>query len=232
MASVKSAFSTTIHQQTLLRPRQKILVAVSGGLDSLVLTKLLRDYQRSAGQELVLAAAHVSLPEIPLPTRQRTILTENLEKWQIPLAILQGKQKSKTDFNCYRCAQERRKQLCIYSDQNDFDAIALGHNRDDYLETGLLNLIHHGHLESLAYRETMFQGQITIIRPLLSIAKKQLRQYARQVGIHVPKTNCPYGDQSHRTQVRHLIRDIARLNKAFRKNLGRTIDRWNIHLPN
>lgn len=232
MASVKSVFSTTIHQQKLINARQKILIAVSGGIDSLVLTKLLYDYRNSVDYELNLEAVHVDLPKVSLPAAHQTLLTNYLKNWHIPLTIVKGELKSGANFNCYVCAKERRKQFCLYSDQYNFDAIALGHILDDYLETGLLNLIHHGHLESLAYREAMFKGRIIIVRPLLSIAKKQLLTYAKSEQLSIPKTECAYGKNSQRAEIRQLIRKLSQLRKPFRKNLQRAIDRWNASIRN
>lgn len=227
MATLLSGFIKLNSAYQLIGNGDRLLLAVSGGIDSLCMAAVLHEYRRMGACPFELQAAYVRIPEVALADDQIEQLRSVLNKWEIPLAVIEGRVPSKSRFRCYACAKERRKQLCIYCDSEEFDALACGHHLDDYLETGLLNLVYGGHLESLCPKQTMFDGAITVIRPLLRHPKKHIRAYAQTAGLDGIKAHCPFEADNQREKIRQLIRELSTLNRAFRKNLCNALDRWN-----
>ncbi len=227
MSSLIPQFIKLNSKFNLIKPNDKILIAVSGGSDSLTMAKLLHEYRLSIDDSISLHAVHIDITQVSISQKQMDNLENLLAEWYIPLTIVRGKIPENIKFNCYTCAKERRKHLCIYSDENNFSSIAVGHNSDDYIETGFMNLIYHGHLKSIQPKELMFNGVITIIRPLLTISKNYILSYAKGSGIITEKHYCPYGLKSKRETVRALLRKISSKNRSFSKNLKNAIDSWN-----
>jgi tRNA 2-thiocytidine biosynthesis protein TtcA len=227
MSSILSAFCRLNQVYQLIVPGQKILLAVSGGIDSLAMAVLLKEYQRASGINLDLQAIYVRIPQVALPEKDITTLATILSGVQIQLKVISGEVSSKDDFGCYLCAKERRKQLSLYANRNDFDAVAVGHNLEDYLETGMMNLIYHGTLESLKPRQAMFDDQIIAVRPLLSISKKHIVAYAKSLNPPRVHPKCQFESDSKRAAVRQKLIELQRLNKAFVPNLHHAINRWN-----
>lgn len=210
----------------LFQPNQSILLGLSGGVDSMVLLALLSDLRHCLTFPLRLTAAYIALPPVALPTEERTAIAASCARYGVPFTVIDGSIPEAPTLDCYSCARQRRRLLCEHALSNHCDTIALGHNQDDYLETGLLNLIYHGHLETLPPRQSLLDGQVTIIRPLLNIPKKHILAYARQTQLTYSSTTCPYGQHNRRTQVRALLRQLSKLNRRVRANLLNAIDQW------
>ncbi len=227
MSSIFSAFCRLNQIYQLIAPDQKILLAVSGGIDSLAMAVLLKEYQRASGINLDLQAAYVRMPQVVLSEKDLATLTTVLSGIQIQLKVISGKVSPKDIFSCYLCAKERRKQLSLYANRNSFAAVALGHNLEDYLETGTMNLIYHGTLESLQPRQVLFDGAVTFVRPLLGIPRKHIVAYLKGLNYPVLKIQCSYASENKRVVARQLIRQMTALQRGFRKNLRSATNYWN-----
>lgn len=195
----------------------------------MVMAHLFARMRDSSSVNLYLEAIHVVIPEVKLAEENMDNMQRYLEEWNIPLTIVEGKIREGCRFRCYVCSKERRKQMLLYYYKKGFSALAIGHNEEDYIETGLLNLIFHGNLLSLDIQEYMFSKTVRIIRPMIIIRKKWIFNYARENGIRVREHDCPYGKDSKRAMVRKLIKDISLENRGFRANLKKAIDRWNAY---
>ncbi len=227
MATIQSAFYNSINKHNLVKPDQKILLAVSGGIDSLIMTILFNEYNKALNNSLDLQAVYIKIQQVTIEDQRINQIQKYLHEWNIPFQIINGSVSDDVKFRCYACAKERRKQLCIYSDKNNFDAISLGHILDDYLETGLMNMIFHGQLESIKPKDTMFNGTITILRPLLPIYKSKIIQYADSIKIELSKHDCMFEENNKRNEIRKMIKQLSILNKGYKSNLRKIINKWN-----
>jgi len=222
------SFSNHIYHNDLIQNNDKILLAVSGGIDSLVMAHLFDHYQKKSSQNIKLQAAHIDIQQVSIGSKKINQLLKFFETLGIDLQTISAGMDPERKYNCYSCSKERRKQLFTYYDENDFSAIAFGHHRDDLIETGFMNLINHGTLETLKSVDFMFDGVIKVIRPLLAAPKKNIQYYAKQKQIKViNKNDCQYGLNSKRSEVRQYIRQISQDNKAFKKNLYNAILEYN-----
>jgi len=216
-----------IYHNGLIKENDKIVMAVSGGIDSMVLSHLLKNYADRRKDNIFLEAVYVQIDEVALADERLNYLHHFFDQLQIRFTVLTGKIYQGVDLNCFICARERRKQLCTYAIESGFDSIAYGHILDDYLETGLMNMIAHGHLESLTPFDTMFDNKIQVIRPLLRFNKKQIYCYARNNGIKEGKHKCGYEHHNMREQVRDLILQQKKIHPVYRKSLRKIINKWN-----
>jgi len=216
-----------IYHNKLIQANDKIAIAVSGGIDSMVMSHWLKHYCDKRNDGIKLEAVYVKIDEVMLGDERLDYLEEHFKKLDMDFTILTGKVPVNVDFHCYTCARERRKQLCIYTIENGFDSIAFGHILDDYLETGLMNMITSGHFKSLVPFDTMFEKKIQIIRPLLRFSKKQIRRYARDNDLHDGKHKCNFEKHNIRDDVRKLIKDSSKIHPNYEKSLRKVINKWN-----
>ena len=103
--------------------------------------------------------------------------------------------------------------------------MAFGHHADDAAATVLLNLMFTGRVETMPPRIEMFDGAVTIIRPLIYLPEKELARYSRAAGFPDPLPPCPQGLTSKRAQMKALLRQFGRDQTQIKANLWRAARR-------
>ncbi|MCD6099642.1 MAG: hypothetical protein J7K33_03560, partial [Candidatus Marinimicrobia bacterium] len=171
MATLYSFFVRSLYRYALIKPGERVLLAVSGGVDSMVMAHLFARLRDSSSDNFYLEAVHVVIPEVKLSEENMSKMCRYLEEWKVPLTVIEGKIRRGYKFGCYVCSKERRKKMLLHYYEKRFSALAIGHNEEDYIETGLLNLIFHGNLLSLDIQEYMFDKSVRIIRPMIIVKK-------------------------------------------------------------
>ena len=150
-----------MHDYSMLADGDQVLIAVSGGVDSLVLTWILDYWQHKAPIRYGLLAVHI---DNGFDISTNDTITKQLEKINVPFLI------KKTDFwekaavaedgksVCYHCARLRRNLLFSIAEQKGFNKIAFGHHKDDILETFFINLLYAGNLSTMVPKQELFEG--------------------------------------------------------------------------
>ena len=114
--------------------------------------------------------------------------------------------------------------------------VALGHHKDDIIETLLINIFYSGEISSMLPFQSLFKGKITLIRPLALIEEKKIERFAREMNLPFGPSGCPSSGKTKRKEVKELIvkainRDRKlhpRIGKSIRQDGGRSVleDRW------
>jgi tRNA 2-thiocytidine biosynthesis protein TtcA len=205
-----------------------IAVAVSGGKDSQALLRLLRLWQPSAPFRYELCAVHIVLDGITPghPPEQRMELESLFQSLEIPYAIrhVSISAAERASLDCFRCSRQRRKEILSTAHEMGCNKVALGHHADDIATTALLNLFFHGRFESMAPRMELFDGLLTLIRPLALMEEKDIVTYARAAGFWKPEGCCPTGEESERAYMHQLLRTIKRRVPRAQVNLYRAVE--------
>ena len=205
----------------LLTAGDRVAVAVSGGKDSRTLLDLLLRYRERVPFHYDLIALHVVGTAAGLPD-----LSDVLRPWFEALGVeyhfvpLELPPDEPLPLTCFRCAWNRRKALFLTADRLGCNKLALGHHADDAAVTALLNLLFAGRLETLEPRVVFFGGRITVIRPLIYIAAKDLAYYARLAEFPAPPP-CPGGADSRRRQIEEFLRSLGPHQDRVRANIWR-----------
>jgi len=203
----------------------KILVAVSGGKDSLTMLQVLSDRKKFVPIKYDLLAVHV---DMGYPCQHPKILAEYFEKMGIDyhiekIDILKG--KTRKDITCFWCSWNRRKALFETAVRLGCTKVALGHHMDDIVETVLLNLFFQGEISAMCPKQELFKGQITIIRPLAYVEEDLIRKFAKGLDFPHHKCACPNSITSKRTKVENIIKDLEKISPDIKKNIFRSVKR-------
>ncbi len=223
--AIKKRFNKGCVNYRLLEDGDRILVALSGGKDSLLLLRLLAERSRIWRPKIHVEAAHVVMDNIPYET-DRSYLQAFCDEAGIKLHILHSSFDESTDrrkTRCFLCAWNRRKTLFEFAVAQGFNKVALGHHMDDILTTFLLNITYEGNLSTMQPRLALEHYPITLIRPLCLVNEADIRTYAEAEGFHKQKTPCPYEEETRRASMNEVLHTLERLNPEARYSLWHAI---------
>jgi tRNA 2-thiocytidine biosynthesis protein TtcA len=208
----------------LVEEGDRILVAMSGGKDSYALCVLLRALRARAPVSFELVAVHLDQGH---PGYDGAPLARWLEEAAIPYRILQEDTYSIVQekippgkTTCSLCSRLRRGILYRAADELGCNKIALGHHRDDALETLLLNLFFGGKLASMPPRLVSDDGRHVVIRPLIYCAEEDLAALAaaRRFPI-LPCNLCGSLPEAQRKQMKALLGELEAKHPGLRRNM-------------
>jgi tRNA 2-thiocytidine biosynthesis protein TtcA len=207
----------------MLRDGDRVLVAVSGGVDSLVLAGLLAYWRGKAPIDYELLAVHLDMGFSEQGFHKP--VAQELERLAVPYLI------ERTDFGarameaengksaCFHCSRQRRSRLFDLAREKKMNKIAFGHHKDDILETFFLNLLYSGNISTMVPRQDIFGGELTLIRPLAYLEKKEIVQLADAVGIRPVKNPCTLDGNSKRQAVRGILAAMYREHPGMKENI-------------
>jgi tRNA 2-thiocytidine biosynthesis protein TtcA len=211
-----------MHDYSMLDDGDRVLIAVSGGVDSLVLTWILRHWQHKAPIKYGILAVNI---DNGFDKNTSDNVDVQLDKLNVQYRII------KTDFFdkavaaengksvCYHCAKLRRNLLFSIADKEGFNKIAFGHHKDDILETFFINLLYAGNLSTMVPRQELFDGRINIIRPMAYLEKNNILDLAEEAGIMPVKNPCPQDSDSKRQEARKIVALLSDLDPKVKSNI-------------
>ena len=200
-----------MHQYKMLADKDRVMIAVSGGIDSLVLTWLLHEWLKKAPIQYELLAVHLDMgfggDEIKLVEQQLALLNTEmlLEKTNFgPEALAAENGKS----GCFHCARKRRNRLFALAQEYNCNKIAFGHHKEDIIETLFLNIFYGGNISTMMPKQELFDGKLAIIRPLAFATKKAIIDLGNKQGITPVANPCRLSNESNRMKIRSWLETL------------------------
>jgi tRNA 2-thiocytidine biosynthesis protein TtcA len=217
---LESLVRKAIFDFKLLEDVKKIVVALSGGKDSLGLLFLLHALRNRGFPFFDLFAVHVE-GEFSCGAGINTEYLHGIcTELNVPFIRRVSTQKLET-LECYRCSRERRRLIFDAAKEVGAVTVAFGHHRDDSAQTLLLNVLHKGEFAANLPKVTMHRYKVTLIRPLIYVPEESLRTFAKEYGFSRISCQCPVGQRSKRKIIDGWIRQIESHFPHARSNLAR-----------
>ena len=203
---------------SMLADGDRILIAVSGGLDSLVLAWVLHNWRKKAPLDYHVQAVYVDMrspgtSESEIGERAGLIsdrlaalgLSCQILPAELP-ALPDGQQgEGETSGICFQCARNRRRLLFDHAREQGFNTIALGHHRDDIVETFFINLTCSGNISTMRPKQVLFSGRLALTRPLAYLVKEEIRGIGKRLGLDPVASDCPVSEKTRRKDIRGLL---------------------------
>ncbi|RLA81538.1 MAG: tRNA 2-thiocytidine(32) synthetase TtcA [Deltaproteobacteria bacterium] len=219
---VRRLVGKAIHEYRLLEDGDRVLVALSGGKDSVVLLKVLCDRLRYVPISYELKVLTVDLGFGGLDTDGLREFVEAqgcefiLKRTEIgPRAHRAGG----SETPCFLCSRWRRKVFFETASELGCNKLALGHNRDDIIETFLMNVLYCGEISTMVPRQELFGGRLTVIRPLALLDEEKIRAYLKLHRLPEFQDRCPTREGTKRREIKHLIGQLHRMDKRIKGNI-------------
>lgn len=208
----------------LIEPNDRVMVAVSGGKDSLGLLYLLREVQKKAPFDFSIVAVNLDQkqPGFPEDVLPRYFEQEGYDYRIIEedtYSIVKEKVPEGKTY-CSLCSRLRRGILYNVAEELGATKLALGHHRDDAIVTLLLNLFYSGQTKAMPAKLRSDDGRNTVIRPLIYCAEEDMAELARlkQFPI-IPCNLCGSQENLKRQEVKELIATLEQKNPKLRGNM-------------
>lgn len=228
-----SPFIQALKEFNLVEEGDKIAVAVSGGKDSLVLSKLFQELKRASKTnfEVVFISMNPGFNEINLKNLQK-----NLDYLNIPCEIYNDNifeiaEQIAKDYPCYMCAKMRRGSLYTKATSLGCNKLALGHHFDDVVETTLMSIFYMGKFDTMLPKLKSDNFDIELIRPLYYVEEKSIIKWVRNSGILPMNCGCTVAagkTSSKRRETKELLAELIKVNPNIKKNIIQSLKNVNI----
>ncbi len=223
---IRSLVGKSIHRYGLIQEGDRILVGVSGGKDSLTLLHLLKERLKRVPIHYELIPVHIDLG---FGSGRLEILKDYLETQDLPYRIeitdigTRANSPENRENPCFLCSWERRKRIFQLANRLKCNKVALGHHKDDIIETLLINIFYSGEISTMLPLQSLFKGKITLIRPLSLVEEKKIERFARAINLPFGPSGCPSSGRTKRKEVKEIIEALSRKNHRVKGNIFRSL---------
>ena len=234
-------FINALKQYELISPGDKIAVCISGGKDSMLLAKLMQQLHRHSDVPFELEYLVMDPGYAPA---NRAKIEENAEALGVPVTIFESDifaVANGTEKNpCYLCARMRRGALYAKAQELGCNKIALGHHRDDVIETTVMAMFYGAQLQGMMPKlhSTNFPG-MELIRPLYCVREEDIIAWAKHNELKFLQCACRFTErtataghetESKRREIKNLIRTLRETNPDLESNIFHAIHAVNLDM--
>ena len=217
-----------IADYNMIEEGDRIMVCLSGGKDSYTLLDILRQLQAKAPVRFELVAVHLDQKQ---PDYDATLLPGYLRSIGMPFQIIEQDTYSvvkrvvpEGKTMCGLCSRLRRGALYAHAERGGFTRLALGHHRDDIVETLFLNMFHHSTLKAMPPKLQSDDGKHVVIRPLAYCRESDIAEYAALRAFPIMPCNlCGSQETLQRKAVKQMLQDWERRFPGRIENVFRAL---------
>lgn len=220
MQKLLSKTRQAINNFNLIEDGDKIAVGLSGGKDSLTLLHILRTYQKFSPEKFELIAITLNpggVDNLPLHKLCKELEVPFYEVQTDIKEIVFDIRKEKNP--CSLCAKLRRGILHETAKEHNCNKVALGHHKDDAIETFAMALFYEGRVNCFSPKSYMDKVNLTLIRPMVYIEEYMTKKAAMEYNYPVIKNPCPADGKTNRQDIKELIVKLNKEMPGFKQNL-------------
>ena len=202
-----------VEDYAMIEENDKIAIGLSGGKDSICLLLALSDLRRFYPKKFEICTITVSLG---FDGTDFSAMKELCDKINVEYHVVNTDigeiifNERKESNPCSLCAKMRKGALNDKVEELGFNKIALGHNRDDIVETFMMSLIFEARINTFAPVSFLDRKKIYSIRPLMYVPEKEIKGYISKNNITIVKNPCPANGNTKRQEIKELIADLGK----------------------
>jgi tRNA 2-thiocytidine biosynthesis protein TtcA len=189
----------------MLSQGDTILINVSGSLDSLSLVELFLIRKQRIPIDFNLLVCFIDINFIQV---DKEVVLRHLEGLKVPY-VIKSLTLDEKEVNCFSCSLNRRRILFETAREYRCNKIALGHNLDDIIETTMMNIFFKSEVSTMKPSLELFNGAITLIRPLCYLTKDEIMQFVSCFNFPDAGYECRFGNDSQRKRIKDMIKDLS-----------------------
>ena len=215
-----------LHRYEMISDGDRILVALSGGKDSMTMMWMLNERLKSIPVQYTLFPVFINpgfddKMQIPLQeyckSRDISLRVELTDDGPVAHSA------ENRENPCFLCSWMRRKRLFEIADELKCNKLAFGHNKDDIIETLFINMCYSGEISTMNPAQTFFNGLFTLIRPLAYVDESLTAKFSREQDFPEIINPCPSAVGSKRREIKEMLNGLYRSNKKIKGNIFRAM---------
>lgn len=224
MQKLLSKLRQAINDFKLIEDGDKIAVGLSGGKDSLTLLHLLKTYQKFSPESFELIAITLNPGGV-----DNSPLHKLCKEIEVPFYEVQTNIKEivfdirKEKNPCSLCANLRRGALNGEAEKLGCNKVALGHHKDDAIETLMLSIAYEGRINCFSPKSHMHKNNLDIIRPMVYIEEYMIKAFAKKNSLPIIENPCPSDKKTKREDTKELIKSLNKQIPGFKDNLFKSL---------
>ena len=226
--SLWNPIGKAMHAHNMVEPGDRIAVGISGGKDSLSTLNSLVRIKNIVNFDFEIIPVHVHYKKVEGELEyvreyvKRLGLELYVEETNIKEVVFEEK---KAKNPCFMCARMRRGVLYRIMKEKNINKLALGHHKDDIVETFLMNVFYQGNRNVMKPSYHSEDYDLRVIRPLAYVEEDTIIRYARKLRLPILKSSCPYetDKNSRRLKVKNLVKGLAEENPEIRSVIFNSI---------
>lgn len=219
---LNKAVGKAMHRYDMISDGDRIVVGLSGGKDSLTLMWMLKERQTRIPIKYDIFAIYLD-PGFEggfsgALQRYCEKMGYNLRVEETNYGVL-GHNPQNRENPCFLCSRLRRKRFFEIAAELGCNKLALGHNKDDIIETLFLNICYAGEISTMLPAQSFFQERFTIIRPLAFADESLIQRFAKNEGFPRFINPCPTAKVSKRKEIKILLQNLYNSNRKVKGNI-------------
>jgi tRNA 2-thiocytidine biosynthesis protein TtcA len=222
--ALNKAFGKALHDYNMIQDGDRIAVGFSGGKDSWALFWMLAERLPRIPVSYSLFPVHIDLgfgTGLPVLAHTRDFGWEmRVEYTDYGLTAHSG---THPENPCFLCARDRRRRLFEVAGEMQCNKLALGHTKDDMIETLFLNMLYAGEMSTMLPKQPLFEGRLTVIRPLAYVDEDALTLFAGRMQWPLVNNPCPSAGRSRRAEIKHMLQTLYQGNLKIKGNIFRAM---------
>jgi tRNA 2-thiocytidine biosynthesis protein TtcA len=224
--ALNSLVGKAIHRYQMIEDGDRIAVGMSGGKDSMTLLWALAERRKRIPVDYQLFPIYV---DPGFAGGFDEALTETCRQLGFALTVdrtdhgLVAHSAVNRENPCFLCARLRRKRLFEIADALGCRKLALGHNKDDIIETLFLNICYAGEISTMVPRQEFFGGRFAVIRPLAMVDEKCICRFAGARRLPQYTNPCPSAGATKRSEIKSMLAGLYRTNRKIKGNIYRAM---------
>lgn len=220
MQKLLSKARQAIQDFDMIQDNDKIAVGLSGGKDSLTLLHILKNYQRFSPQKFELIAITLNPGGVDNSPLYKLCEDLDVEFHEVQTNIKEIVFDIRKEKNpCSLCANLRRGALNGTAKELGCTKVALGHHKDDAIETFLMSMLYEGRVNCFSPKTAMDKQDLTIIRPMIYIEEYMTKKATREYSYPVIENPCPADGHTNRQNIKELVQRLNKEMPGSKKNI-------------
>ncbi len=231
MQQMLSLVRRAVQDYNMIEDGDRIAVGISGGKDSLALLSVLKAMQRFYPKRYELEAITVNVGFEGMDFSPVTAFCDKIGvnyhiiDTDIAPIVFEAREEKNP---CALCAKMRKGALNTLADELKCNKMALGHNRDDVIETFLMALLYEGRIHCFSPCTYLSRRKISSIRPLIYVPERDVIGFANKENLPIVKNKCPVDGKTTREDIKNMVKEFSLKYDHFEERTFNAIKRSDI----